>query len=114
MAAVLRQAIELAQRAAERIPTPELNKFVSTLVAGSSAAPAPRQAPPPLLRGTGGAPAAALRDSGERPRLINRDWAFHLENRLRDTYGLQGVPLVIDYVPRKGRRNRSAQRAGRV
>ena len=30
VAAVLRQAIELAERAAERIPTPELNKFVST------------------------------------------------------------------------------------
>src|SRR6185437_4560624 len=33
VAAVLRQAIELAERAGERIPTPELNKFVSTLVA---------------------------------------------------------------------------------
>ena len=33
VAAVLRQAIELAERAAERIPTPELNKFVSTVVA---------------------------------------------------------------------------------
>ena len=44
-------------------------------------------------------------------RLINRDWAFHLENRLRDAYDLQGVPLVIDYVPRKargrGRRSRA-------
>jgi predicted GTPase len=47
-------------------------------------------------------------------RLINRGWAFHLENRLRDEYALQGVPLVIDYVPRKRDRNRSAQRAGRV
>jgi predicted GTPase len=47
-------------------------------------------------------------------RLIARDWAFHLENRLREAYALQGVPLVIDYVPRKGRRNRSVQRAGRV
>jgi hypothetical protein len=30
-----------------------------------------------------------------------RDWAFHLENRLREAYGLEGVPLVIDFVPRK-------------
>ncbi len=46
-------------------------------------------------------------------KLINRDWAFHLENRLRDAYDLQGVPLVIDYVPRKGAwATRSAQ-AGR-
>ncbi|MFA9401314.1 MAG: ribosome biogenesis GTPase Der, partial [Acidobacteriota bacterium] len=34
-------------------------------------------------------------------RLIVRDWAYHLENRLREAYGLNGVPLVIDYVPRK-------------
>jgi len=32
-----------------------------------------------------------------------RDWAYHLENRLRDQWGLDGVPLVIDYIPRKGR-----------
>ena len=36
-------------------------------------------------------------------RLINRDWAFHLENRLREAYGLEGVPLIIEYVPRKSR-----------
>jgi GTP-binding protein len=47
-------------------------------------------------------------------RLINRDWAFYLENRLRESYTLHGVPLVIDYVPSKGRRNRSGRRAGRV
>ena len=34
-------------------------------------------------------------------RLIQRDWAYHLEDRLRENYGLQGVPRVIDYVPRK-------------
>jgi GTPase len=114
VAAVLRQAIELAQRAAERIPTPELNKFVSTLVADR---------PPPQRHGrrlrlyyaaqVGRRPPRFAIQVNDR-RLINRDWAFHLENRLRDAYGLQGVPLVIDYVPRKGRRKRSAQRAGRV
>jgi hypothetical protein len=36
--------------------------------------------------------------------LIAREWAFHLENRIREEYGLRGVPLVIDYVPRSGRR----------
>ncbi|MGC1800714.1 MAG: ribosome biogenesis GTPase Der [Solirubrobacterales bacterium] len=114
VAAVLRQAIELAERAAERIPTPELNKFVSTLVADR---------PPPQRHGrrlrlyyaaqVGRRPPRFAIQVNDR-RLINRDWAFHLENRLRDAYGLQGVPLVIDYVPRKGRRNQSAQRAGRV
>jgi GTPase len=114
VAAVLEEAIALAHRAAERIPTPELNRFIAGVVADR---------PPPQRHGR------RLRlyyaaQIGRRPprfaiqvndrRLINRDWAFHLENRLREEYGLQGVPLVIDYVPRKGRRNRSAQRAGRV
>jgi GTP-binding protein len=114
IAAVLREAIALAHRAAERIPTPELNRFVAGVVAD-------RQ--PPQRHGrrlrlyytaqVGRRPPRFAIQVNDR-RLINRDWAFYLENRLRDAYGLQGVPLVIDYVPRKSRRNRSAQRAGRV
>ena len=112
VAAVLRQAIELAERAAERIPTPELNKFVSTGVADR---------PPPQRHGrrlrlyyaaqVGRRPPRFAIQVNDR-RLINRDWAFHLENRLRDAYGLQGVPLVIDYVPRRtrGRAKRSRAR----
>jgi GTP-binding protein len=112
--AVLGEATRLAHRAAERIPTPELNRFVSGVVADR---------PPPQRHGRrlriyyaaqiGRRPPRFALQVNDR-RRINRDWAFHLENRLRDAYGLQGVPLVIDYVPRKGRRNRSAQRAGRV
>jgi GTP-binding protein len=114
VAAVLREAISLAHRSAERIPTPELNRFVSGVLADR---------PPPQRHGrrlriyysaqVGRRPPRFALQVNDR-RLINRDWAFHLENRLRDAYALQGVPLVIDYVPRKGRRNRSAQRAGRV
>ncbi|HEY7121309.1 MAG TPA: ribosome biogenesis GTPase Der [Solirubrobacterales bacterium] len=112
--AVLREAIALAHRAAERIPTPELNRFVSGVIADR---------PPPQRHGrrlriyyaaqVGRRPPRFALQVNDR-RLIKRDWAFHLENRLRDAYALQGVPLVIDYVPRKGRRNRSAERAGRV
>jgi GTPase len=114
IAAVLGEAITLAHRAAERIPTPELNRFVAAVVAD-------RQ--PPQRHGkrlrlyyaaqVGRRPPRFAIQVNDR-RLINRDWAFYLENRLRDVYGLQGVPLVIDYVPRKRRGDRSAQRAGRV
>jgi GTP-binding protein len=102
--AVLGEALRLADRAGERIPTPELNRFVSGVVA---------ERPPPAKRGrrlrlyyaaqVGRRPpriAIQVNDRG----LIVRDWAFFLENRLRDAYSLQGVPLVIDYVPRTGRR----------
>ena len=30
-------------------------------------------------------------------RLITRDYAYFIENRLRDEFGLHGVPLVIDF-----------------
>jgi GTP-binding protein len=103
---LLPKALELADKAAERIPTPELNRFVNAVVA---------KTPPPSRRGR------RLRlyyaaQIGERPpriaiqvndrRLIVRDWAYHLENRLRETYGLEGVPLVIDFVPHTRRERR--------
>jgi GTP-binding protein len=33
-------------------------------------------------------------------RLIARDYAYFLENRLRERYRLHGVPLVIDFADR--------------
>ena len=104
--ALLPRALQLADRAAERVPTPELNRFVKDVVARTQ---------PPSRRGK------RLRlfyaaQVGERPprvaiqvndrKLITRDWAYHLENRMRETYGLEGVPLVIDFVPRSGYRGR--------
>jgi GTP-binding protein len=109
--AVLREAVALADRAAERIPTPALNRFVSTVVADR---------PPPQRRGrrlrlyyaaqVGRRPpriAIQVNDRG----LIQRDWAFHLENRIREAYGLEGVPLVIDFVPRSRRSRRRVEGA---
>jgi GTPase len=114
VAIVLREAISLAERAADRIPTPELNRFVSRVVADR---------PPPQRQGrrlrlyyaaqVGRLPPRFAIQVNDR-KLISRDWAFFLENRLRDEYALQGVPLVIDYVPRRRDRDRSVQRAGRV
>ena len=109
--ALLRTALELAERAGQRIPTPELNRAVGDIVA---------KTPPPAKRGR------RLRlyytaQIGERPprfaiqvndrQLISRDWAFYLENRLRARYGLEGVPMVIDFVPRS-RRGRRREVAG--
>ena len=101
---LLPKALELADRAAERIPTPELNRFVADVVATT---------PPPSRRGRrlrlyyaaqiGESPPRIAIQVNDR-RLIVRDWAYHLENRLRDTYGLEGVPLIIDFVPHTGRR----------
>jgi GTP-binding protein len=108
--AIVRKAVELAERSNGRIPTPELNRSVGDIVA---------RTPPPAKRGR------RLRlyysaQVGERPpriaiqvndrRLISRDWAFHLENQLRERYALEGVPIVIDFVPhtQRGTRRRGA------
>jgi GTP-binding protein len=100
VANLLPKALELADRAGERIPTPELNRFVADVVARNQ---------PPARRGRRLKLYYAAQ-VGERPvriaiqvndrKLIVRDWAYHLENRLRDEYGLEGIPLVIDFVPR--------------
>ena len=45
-------------------------------------------------------------------QLITRDWAYFLENRLREHYALEGVPLVIDFIPHS-RRGDDRPRPGR-
>jgi GTP-binding protein len=102
--ALLPRALQLADRAAERIPTPELNRFVAEVVARNQ---------PPSRRGRRLKLFYAAQ-VGERPpriaiqvndrKLITRNWAYHLENRMREAYGLEGVPLIIDFIPRSGRR----------
>jgi GTP-binding protein len=113
IAKLLERAIELADRRAERIPTPALNRFVDSVVASR---------PPPAKRGRRlrlyyaaqvetRPPRVAIQVNDRR--LITRDWSYHLENRMREEYGLEGVPLVIDFVPksRSGRRRRTAASA---
>jgi GTP-binding protein len=100
---LLPKALELADRAGQRIPTPELNRFVADVIA---------KTPPPARRGRRLRTYYAAQ-IGERPpriaiqvndrKLITREWAYHLENRLRETYGFEGIPLVIDFVPHSGR-----------
>jgi GTPase len=104
VATLLPRALQLADKAAERIPTPELNRFVSDVVA---------KHPPPNKRGKrlrlyyaaqiGESPPRIAIQVNDR-RLIARDWAYHLENRMREAYELEGVPLIIDFVPASGRR----------
>jgi GTP-binding protein len=110
---LLERAIELADQRAERIPTPKLNRFVADLVASR---------PPPSKHGrrlriyyvaqVGRRPPRFAVQVNDR-RLITREWAYHFENRLREEYGLEGIPLVIDFVPHTRRqRSRSDIAAG--
>jgi GTP-binding protein len=101
---LLVEALSLADRAAHRVATPELNRFLGELVA---------QRQPPAKQGHR-LKLLYMAQVGTRPprfsvhvnsrKRITRDYAYFLENRLRDRYGLEGIPLVIDFVERRSRR----------
>jgi len=103
---VLPKALELVDRRAARARTPELNKILAAAV---------ERNPPPSKRGrrlrlyyaaqVGDAPPRIAIQVNDR-LLINRDWSYYLENHIREALGLDGVPLIIDFVPR--RRDRDA------
>jgi GTP-binding protein len=100
------RAVVLADRAAERLPTADLNRFLSDLQSI-------RQ--PPAVRGRRlkllymtqfeTSPPRFVVKVSDRSR-VTRDYAYFLENRLRDRYELAGVPLVIDF---QGREKRPAR-----
>jgi GTP-binding protein len=113
---LLTEAIALGDRMAGRIPTPELNRFLSETVQA-------RQPPVGTRRGSGQHRLKLLymTQTGERPprfsiqvnsrSRVTRDYAYFLENRLRARYGMQGVPLIIDFVERGERSGRRRARA---
>jgi GTPase len=108
---LLVEAVGLADRARARIPTPELNRFFSE-VQSERQPPAVRskrlriyyasqvETGPPRFR-------VYVNDR----RLIVRDYAYFVENRLRARYRLEGVPLVIDYADRPRQSRGSRRRA---
>jgi len=114
-ARLLAEAITLGDRSAARIPTPELNRFLSEVLEA-------RQPPVGTRRGRGGhrLKLIYMTQIGERPprfavqvnnrSRVTREYAYFLENRLRARYGMDGVPLIIDFVER-GQRGRSERRA---
>ena len=107
----------LAQRSRARTgsATPELNRFLGEVTQA-------RQ--PPAKQGhrlkmlymaqIGVKPPRFSIQVNSRARLT-RDYAYFVENRLRERYGLDGIPLVIDFAERKRRprgESLAARRAG--
>jgi GTP-binding protein len=112
---LLVEAIALADRSAGRIPTPQLNRFLSDVVAA-------RQPPAGGPRHTGHRlKLLFMTQTGERPprfsiqvnsrARVTRDYAYFIENRLRERYHLEGVPVIIDFVERNERRGRGRRAA---
>jgi len=99
------EALAIADRAAERIPTRELNRFLSDLQAARE---------PPAVRGRRLRMYYMTQFEERPPRfavqvndrsLVKRDYAYFLENRLRERWALEGVPLVIDLKTSESRRH---------
>jgi GTP-binding protein len=79
------------------VPTPVLNRALATIVAGR---PSPQKGGRRLktyyIAQFGTAPPRFAIGVNDRT-LVTRDYGFYIENRLRAEYGMQGVPLIIDF-----------------
>jgi GTP-binding protein len=102
---VLAEAVALGDRMRTRIPTPQLNRFLAETVQA-------RQ--PPARQGHRLRLLYMTQIDVRPPRFsvivnsrqrVTRDYAYFLENRLRDRFGFDGVPLVIDFNERSERRS---------
>src|SRR4051794_36612478 len=91
------EALGLADRARTRVPTTELNRFLADIQSA-------RQ--PPNVRGKRLKMYYMTQFEERPPRFsiqvnekgaVTRDYAFFIENRLRERYGLEGVPVIIDF-----------------
>jgi GTPase len=100
---VLQEALSLADRAAHRVSTPELNRFLGD-VTNARMTPARQGHRLKLMYMTQveTRPPRYQIHVNHRKRLT-RDYAYFVENRLRERYALEGIPLVIDYVERQRR-----------
>jgi GTP-binding protein len=105
---LLAEALALGDRRRGRIPTSELNRFLAEVVQA-------RQPPVGTRRGSSQhrlkliymtqiatAPPRFAIQVNSRAR-VTRDYAYFVENRLRARYGMDGVPLIIDFVERGSR-----------
>ena len=93
---ILPSALRLEERRRARIPTRELNQAIREL---ATERPGPRKGNRRLslryLVQTGEAPPTFRLDVNDRT-LMTRDYGFWLENKLRQRFDLDGVPLVIE------------------
>ena len=105
---LLNEAIVLGDRMHNRIPTPQLNRFLAELV---------QERQPPAKQGHRlkllymtqfqTAPPRFSVQVNSRTR-VTRDYAYFIENRLRSRFGMDGVPVIIDFHERRQRRGERA------
>jgi GTP-binding protein len=94
---LLDKTAELYDRYVSRVPTPELNRFIGELKEL-------RQPPSKGARRLNllyGAQVSTrpprFRFTVNDPGLVTRDYGYWVENQLRERFGLEGVPVAIDF-----------------
>ena len=92
---------QLFAKHTSRIPTPLLNDFLTELRAARQAPSRDGRRRLNLLYGlqTQTRP-PRFRFFVNDPGLVTRDYGYWVENRLRERFGLEGVPVSIDFVRR--------------
>jgi GTP-binding protein len=101
---LLQEAMALADRTSGRVPTPQLNRFLSEI----------QEIRQPPAKQNHRLKLIYMTQTSERPprfsiqvnsrHRVTRDYAYFIENRLRERYRMEGIPLIIDFVERKERR----------
>jgi len=101
---LLVEALALADRSSGRIPTPQLNRFLSEI----------QEIRQPPAKQNHRLKLIYMTQTDERPprfsiqvnsrHRVTRDYAYFIENRLRERYRMEGIPLIIDFVERNERR----------
>ena len=119
-ARLLTEAIALGDRMSARVPTPELNRFLAESLQARQPPLDPRSRGRRLkllyMAQIGTRPPRFAIQVNSRAR-VTREYTNFLENRLRARLGMDGVPLIIDFVERGQRatgerRARGGTRAG--
>ena len=100
IARLLERIAQLYDKHTAKISTPELNRFLAELREDRQP-PSRRGKRLNLLYGT----QTSVRPPRYRffvndPSLITRDYAYWVENRMRERFSLEGVPVSIDFVVR--------------
>ena len=100
VARLLDRIEELFAKATARIPTPQLNTALQELRAARQP-PARDRRRLTLLYGTQTRTRPPrFRIFVNDPSLVTRDYGYWIENQLRERFGLEGVPVSIDFVRR--------------
>jgi GTPase len=94
---LLDKTAELYDRYAGRVPTPELNRFIAELKELRQ----PPSKGPRRLNILYGAQVSTrpprFRFTVNDPGLVTRDYGYWVENQVRERFGLEGVPVAIDF-----------------